>query len=95
MNINQSVLCQGTEQTAFCRPRQLEEDKDADASLKAALAENKFVPPYLLGRKKMPRNLPDHYGFGDDAEAVLYAYGNKAAWQSTPEALEWLAAKLK
>lgn len=40
----------------------------ADASLKAALAENKFVPSYLLGRKKMPQNLPDHYGFGDDSE---------------------------
>jgi tetratricopeptide (TPR) repeat protein len=67
----------------------------ADASLKAALAENKFVPPYLLGRKKMPLNLPDHYGFGDDAEAVIYAYGNKAAWWSTPGALEWLTTKLK
>jgi tetratricopeptide (TPR) repeat protein len=75
--------------------RKLGDSRKAEASLKAALAENKFVPPYLLGRKKMPRNLPDHYGFGDDAEAVLYAYGNKAAWQSTPGALEWLAAKLK
>jgi tetratricopeptide (TPR) repeat protein len=67
----------------------------ADASLKAALAENKFVPSYILGRKKMPRNLPGYYGFGDDSEAVAYAYGNKAAWQSTPGALEWPAAKLK
>lgn len=65
------------------------------ASLKAALAENEFVPSYLLGRKKIPRNLPDHFGFGDDSEAVAYAYGNMAAWQSTPGALEWLAAKLK
>ena len=65
------------------------------ASLKAALAENKFVPSYLLGRKKMPRNLPDHYGFGDDSEAVAYAYANIVAWQTTPGALEWLAAKLK
>lgn len=67
----------------------------AGAALKAALAENKFVPSYLLGRKKMPRNLPDHYGFGDDSEAVTFAYGNMAAWRSTPGALEWLAAKLK
>ena len=22
----------------------------------------------------MPRNLPDYYGFGDENEAVLYAY---------------------
>ena len=67
----------------------------ANASLKAALAENRFVPSYLLGRKRIPRNLPDYYGFGDDSEAVTFAYGNKAPWQSTPGALEWLAARLK
>jgi tetratricopeptide (TPR) repeat protein len=65
-----------------------------DASLKAALAENQYVPTYLLGRKKLPRNLPDHYGFGDADEAVKYAYENKAAWQATQGALEWLSAKL-
>ncbi len=59
------------------------------------LSERRFYPSYLLGRKKMPRNLPDHYGFGDDSGAVAYAYGNIAAWRSTPGALEWLAAKLK
>jgi len=64
-------------------------------SLKAALDENKHVPPYLLGRKKMPRYLPDHYGFGDENEAVLYVHGNKAAWKATSGALEWLAAKVK
>ncbi len=67
----------------------------ADKSLKAALDENKSVPSYLLGRKKMPRTLPDYYGFGDDNEAVLYAYGNKAAWKATKGAMEWLAAKMK
>jgi len=67
----------------------------ADKSLKAALDENRHVPPYLLGRKKMPRILPGYYGFGDDNEAVLYAYGNRAAWKATPGALEWLAAKVK
>jgi tetratricopeptide (TPR) repeat protein len=75
--------------------RKLGDSPKADASLKAALAENKFVPSYLFGHKKIPRNLPDHYGFGDDAEAVIYAHGNKAAWRSTPGALEWLAGKLK
>jgi len=67
----------------------------ADESLKAALDENKHVPSYLSGRKKMPRSLPSYYGFGDDNEAVLYAYGNKAAWKTTPGALEWLAVKVK
>jgi len=64
-------------------------------SLRTALDENKHVPSYLLGRKKMPRTLPDHYGYGDDNEAVLYAYGNRAAWKATPGSLEWLAAEVK
>ncbi len=67
----------------------------AAKSLKTALDANKHVPPYLLGRKKMPRSLPGHYGFGDDNEAVLYANENGAAWKVTPGALEWLAAKAK
>ncbi|MBW2018015.1 MAG: tetratricopeptide repeat protein [Deltaproteobacteria bacterium] len=67
----------------------------ADRSLKEALEENPLVPHYLLGRKKIPRVLPDYYGFGDENEAVLYARGNRAAWKATPGALEWLAAKLK
>ncbi len=52
--------------------RKLGDSPKADASLKAALAENKFVPFYLLGRRKMPRNLPDRYGFGDDTEADAF-----------------------
>jgi tetratricopeptide (TPR) repeat protein len=67
----------------------------ADKSIKAALDENKHVPSYLLGRTKMPRMLPDYYGFGDDNEAVLYARSNRAAWNASPGALEWLAAKAK
>lgn len=64
-------------------------------SLRTALDENRYVPSYLLGRKRMPRYLPDYYGFGDENEAVLYAYGNKAAWEATPGALEWLSSKVK
>jgi tetratricopeptide (TPR) repeat protein len=67
----------------------------AGTSLKAALEENKHVRAYLLGRKKMPRHLPDYYGFGDENEAVTYVFGNKSAWEATPGALEWLAAKVK
>jgi tetratricopeptide (TPR) repeat protein len=62
-------------------------------SLKKALEENRHVPAYLLGRKKMPRDIPDHYGFGDESEAVLYAYGNHDAWNATPGAMQWLAFK--
>ena len=67
----------------------------ADKSLKAALRENKHVPSYLFGRKKIPRTLPGYYGFGDENEAVIYAHRNKAAWKATPGAMEWLAARAK
>lgn len=63
-------------------------------SLKKALEENRHVPDYLFGRKKMPQYLPEHYGFGDENEAVLYAYGNRGAWNATPGAMEWLAFKI-
>jgi len=64
-------------------------------SLKKAIKENGYVPDYLLGRKKIPRNIPDYYGFGDENEAVLYSYGNRGAWDATPGALEWLASNFK
>jgi len=66
----------------------------SDRSLKKALEENRHVPDYLHGRKKMPRDIPDYYGFGDENEAVLYAYGNRGAWKATPGAMEWLAVKI-
>lgn len=71
------------------------DSQTASRSLKAALDENKHVPAYILGRKKTPRTLPSYYGFGDDNEAVFYAYGSIAAWKATPGALEWLAARVK
>ena len=65
----------------------------ADKSIRAALDENKHVPSYLLGRKKMPRTLPDRYGFGDDNEAVVCVHESIAAWKATPGAREWLLDK--
>lgn len=65
----------------------------SEKSLKKSLKENRHVPDYLLGRKKIPNYLPNHYGFGDENEAILYAYGNRNAWKATPGALEWLAIK--
>jgi tetratricopeptide (TPR) repeat protein len=63
------------------------DSQKASRSLKAALDENKHVPAYILGRKKIPRTLPSYYGFGDVSEAVLYAFGNRAAWKATPGSL--------
>jgi len=67
----------------------------AKKSLKAALKQNNHVPQYLLGHKKMPRYLPDHYGFGDENEAIGYAHMNMSAWKATPSAMDWLADRLR
>jgi tetratricopeptide (TPR) repeat protein len=67
----------------------------AQQSLQVALEENEHVPAYLLGRRKLPRQLPGYYGPGDENEAVHYAFDNKGAWKATPGALEWLAAQVE
>lgn len=54
---------------------------------------NPYVPAYLLGKKRLPRDLPELIGFGDDSEAVMYAADNLMAWQQTPGALAWLAGR--
>jgi tetratricopeptide (TPR) repeat protein len=68
-------------------------DSPASQSLRAkARKQNPHVPAYLSGRKRLPARLPDYVGFGDPSEAVDYAVGAKAQWQSVPGALTWLAA---
>lgn len=62
--------------------------------LAAALVSNSHVPAYLLGRKKLPRRLPDMIGFGDESEAICYAAENIDAWKATAGALAWLAQRL-
>jgi tetratricopeptide (TPR) repeat protein len=67
----------------------------ADQDLRRALRANPHVPAYLLGMKPFPAQLPDHYGIGDDNEAVIYLAEAAEGWLGTPEAPEWLAAALK
>jgi tetratricopeptide (TPR) repeat protein len=64
-------------------------------ALSAAFAKNKHVRQYLSGQKKLPRTLPDHYTWGDQDEAVLYAARFKKGWDETPGAIEWLCALCK
>ncbi|HEY3232831.1 MAG TPA: hypothetical protein VGJ87_26605 [Roseiflexaceae bacterium] len=66
----------------------------AGKALKEAFRYNSFVPLYLLGRKKLPRRMPDYVGFGDENEAVDYAVGAIEQWRRTPGALEWLKNSL-
>ena len=58
--------------------------------LAEARAQNRYVPDYLLGNKRLPSRLPETIGFGDEKEAIYYAVEQGAAWLKTPAALAWL-----
>ncbi len=60
--------------------------------LKDALNHNPHVVSYLLGERKLPRELPERIGFGDKSEAVSYAaeFGN--GWHNIEGAVDWLAS---
>lgn len=58
--------------------------------LKKAIKHNPSVPLYLLGRKRLPRQLPLYMGFGDESEAVHYAAEAMDIWQRNKAALAWL-----
>ena len=62
----------------------------ARAVLDNALEYNPFVPDYLLGRKRIPKHLPETIGFGNENEAVDYAATHLNYWRRTPGAVEWV-----
>lgn len=66
------------------------DDEDARELLAAAKRTNPHVPAYLLGKKRLPRQLPDYIGMGDDNEAVAYASSAIAGWKRAAGALAWL-----
>ncbi|MFA6332776.1 MAG: hypothetical protein WCX22_07490 [Methanoregula sp.] len=63
---------------------------EADACLIRAFGQNRFVPPYLLGKKTFPVRAPEYMSIGDETEAVVYALDNAQVWQETPNALMWM-----
>ncbi|MHB8993598.1 MAG: hypothetical protein ACYC66_18405 [Chloroflexota bacterium] len=67
--------------------------KRARKLLAEAKRGNRHVPAYLLGRKGLPRELPETIGFGDEDEAVACTVEQMAAWHKTPGALAWLAER--
>lgn len=58
--------------------------------LKMALKRNPYVPEYILGRKAIPRVLPDAVTVGGEDEAFCYADRFLTAWKRVPGAIEWL-----
>jgi tetratricopeptide (TPR) repeat protein len=64
---------------------------EARRALAMAVKYNPNVIPYLTGRKKLPRALPEFIGYGDRNEAVYYVADFGAGWEETPGAIEWLS----
>jgi tetratricopeptide (TPR) repeat protein len=64
--------------------------RQAEKELKAALDYNPNVPDYLIARKRIPVQLPDYIGLGDEDEAMAYAADSLSSWRRTSGALEWL-----
>lgn len=62
----------------------------ANSSLQAAFAVNKFVPDYLLQKKKLPAAKPYGYSPGNKDEAILLVKEYLPAWQASAGALQWL-----
>jgi tetratricopeptide (TPR) repeat protein len=53
--------------------------------LDSAIQQNPHLPSYLVGKKIIPRELPEYTGFGDDNEAISYADTRRHLWKNTPE----------
>jgi len=66
------------------------ESKRAAKQLAEAITTNAYVPKCLLGKLKIPVELPDSYSYGSKEEAVIYVKETERAWKGTPGALEWL-----
>jgi tetratricopeptide (TPR) repeat protein len=67
--------------------------KKAQLLAKAAKKENKYVIPYLVGKKRLPAYPPDYYGFGDENEAIVYADMHLHLWKKIEGLGEWLKGK--
>ncbi|PLS04349.1 SEC-C metal-binding domain-containing protein [Neobacillus cucumis] len=61
--------------------------------LKGAKKENKYVIPYLTGKKRLPAYPPDFYGVGDENEAIVYADMHLHLWKKMDGLVEWLKGK--
>lgn len=61
-----------------------------DRLLDKAIQQNPHVIDFLLGRKKLPRQAPNYYGYGDTNEAIMYVNANYHIWQREGKLIQWL-----
>jgi len=67
---------------------------EACIKLKEAIERNHYVPLYILGYKKMPKEMPDYFSLGDETEAIAYVWDSYNLWHSVDGACEWLKENL-
>ncbi|MEH7108064.1 SEC-C metal-binding domain-containing protein [Bacillus sp. JJ1764] len=65
----------------------------AKSLLKEAKKENQYVIPYLSGKKKLPKQMPDYHGFGDENQAIIYFDSTFHLWQEIEGLQKWLKEK--
>lgn len=70
--------------------RQGGDSEHAHRLLRKAVSFNPYVPDYLLGRTRFPKQLPAYISPGQEDEAISYALLAQAGWRKTPGALDWL-----
>ena len=57
---------------------------------KNCINSNPYIVPYLLGNKKLPKEMPYFYGIGDENEAIFYVLLASDAWHSDKKAMKVL-----
>ncbi len=67
----------------------------ARASLRRALAANRRVHKYLIGKKELPHDDPPSYALRSEEEAVICARALENLWQTTPGAVEWVQTEAR
>lgn len=70
--------------------RQEGPSEEATARLQEALEVNPHVPGYLLGLRRLPRQLPPYMGLGDETEAAYYVAESNHLWLQQEGAMDWL-----
>jgi tetratricopeptide (TPR) repeat protein len=63
----------------------------ASAALAAARAANGHVELHLMGRKPIPKSMPEMYSMGSEEEAILCLDNLLAAWANHKGAVLWVA----
>lgn len=70
--------------------RQEGASRKATARLREAVEFNPHVPNYLLGRRRLPRQLPPYMGLGDETEAAYYVAEAGQLWLQEEGTIAWL-----